>query len=189
MSTPHFLQGVFPFAGTGLATPAPLHPSLRYVVPSGLTAQPLYFRGGNSSDELVHVALTCDGRTMRLFPMGARGAVNIPLHELLTRLDEVPAGRLWIHCGSGYRSGVAASLLERAGKDPVHNFMSYGDDKCLDRFTKGQVARMSAAWQLFRAPGAGASIAPGRHPREPGWPSRCWCACPICRCRRADGSR
>jgi len=43
-----------------------------------------------------------------------------------------------------------------AGKDPVHNFMSYGDDKCLDRFTKGQVARMSAAWQLFRAPGAGA---------------------------------
>jgi rhodanese-related sulfurtransferase len=48
------------------------------------------------------------------------GAVNIPLHELLTRMDEVPAGRLWVHCGSGYRSGVAASLLERAGKDPVH---------------------------------------------------------------------
>ena len=41
-----------------------------------------------------------------------------------------------------------------AGKDPVHNFMSYGDDKCLDRFTKGRVARMSTAWQLFRAPGA-----------------------------------
>ncbi|MFI7484166.1 rhodanese-like domain-containing protein [Kocuria sp. M1R5S2] len=48
------------------------------------------------------------------------GAVNIPLHELITRMDEVPAGRLWVHCGSGYRSGVAASLLERAGKDPVH---------------------------------------------------------------------
>lgn len=47
------------------------------------------------------------------------GAVNIPLHELLTRLDEVPAGRLWVHCGSGYRSGVAASLLERAGHDVV----------------------------------------------------------------------
>lgn len=42
------------------------------------------------------------------------------------------------------------------GKDPVHNFMSYGDDKCLDRFTKGQVKRMTAAWQAFRAPGAGA---------------------------------
>ncbi|GEO97097.1 MBL fold metallo-hydrolase [Kocuria turfanensis] len=48
------------------------------------------------------------------------GAVNIPLHELLPRMDEVPAGKLWVHCGSGYRSGVAASLLERAGKDPVH---------------------------------------------------------------------
>lgn len=48
------------------------------------------------------------------------GAVHIPLHELITRMDEVPAGKLWVHCGSGYRSGVAASLLERAGKDPVH---------------------------------------------------------------------
>ncbi|MGQ1839055.1 MBL fold metallo-hydrolase [Kocuria turfanensis] len=48
------------------------------------------------------------------------GAVNIPLHELLTRMDELPTGRLWVHCGSGYRSGVAASLLERAGRDAVH---------------------------------------------------------------------
>ena len=48
------------------------------------------------------------------------GAVNIPLHELVTRMDEVPAGRVWVHCGSGYRSGVAASLLERAGRDAVH---------------------------------------------------------------------
>ncbi|WP_427005355.1 MBL fold metallo-hydrolase [Pseudarthrobacter sp. H2] len=48
------------------------------------------------------------------------GAVNVPLHELLLRLDEVPAGRLWIHCGSGYRSGIAASLLQRAGRDVVH---------------------------------------------------------------------
>jgi len=41
-----------------------------------------------------------------------------------------------------------------AGKDPVHNFMSYGDDKCLSRFSKGQVARMSALWQEYRAPGS-----------------------------------
>ena len=47
------------------------------------------------------------------------GAVNIPLHELLNRMDEVPDGRVWVHCGSGYRSGVAASLLERAGRQVV----------------------------------------------------------------------
>jgi glyoxylase-like metal-dependent hydrolase (beta-lactamase superfamily II)/rhodanese-related sulfurtransferase len=48
------------------------------------------------------------------------GSVNIPIHELLSRLDEVPAGRLWVHCGSGYRAGVAASLLDRAGYGVVH---------------------------------------------------------------------
>ena len=48
------------------------------------------------------------------------GAVNIPLHELLGRLGEVPAGRLWVHCGSGYRAGIASSLLQRAGRDVVH---------------------------------------------------------------------
>ncbi|MBT2530916.1 MBL fold metallo-hydrolase [Arthrobacter sp. ISL-48] len=48
------------------------------------------------------------------------GAVNVPLHELLFRMDEVPAGKVWVHCASGYRSGVAASLLHRAGRDVVH---------------------------------------------------------------------
>ncbi|MES2094410.1 MAG: MBL fold metallo-hydrolase [Actinomycetota bacterium] len=48
------------------------------------------------------------------------GAVNIPLHELLARMGEIPAGRLWVHCGSGYRAGIASSLLHRGGKTPVH---------------------------------------------------------------------
>jgi hydroxyacylglutathione hydrolase len=47
------------------------------------------------------------------------GAVNVPLHELLSRMAEVPAGKLWVHCATGYRAGVAASLLQRAGKDVV----------------------------------------------------------------------
>ena len=46
--------------------------------------------------------------------------MNVPLHELLLRLDEVPAGRVWVHCATGYRAGVAASLLQRAGRDVVH---------------------------------------------------------------------
>jgi glyoxylase-like metal-dependent hydrolase (beta-lactamase superfamily II)/rhodanese-related sulfurtransferase len=43
------------------------------------------------------------------------GAHNVPLHELLTHLHHVPAGELWVHCTSGYRAAIAASLLERAG--------------------------------------------------------------------------
>lgn len=39
------------------------------------------------------------------------GALHIPLHELPARLDEVPAGEVWIHCGAGYRASIAASLL------------------------------------------------------------------------------
>ena len=48
-----------------------------------------------------------------------RGAINLGLHELLDRLDEVPDGELFVHCASGYRAGIAASLLDRAGHDVV----------------------------------------------------------------------
>ncbi len=47
------------------------------------------------------------------------GAVNIPLHELPHRLDEVPAGEVWVHCASGYRSSIAASLLDRIDRHVV----------------------------------------------------------------------
>lgn len=47
------------------------------------------------------------------------GAVNIPLHELPRRLGEVGAGQIWVHCQSGYRASVAASLLDAAGRDVV----------------------------------------------------------------------
>jgi hypothetical protein len=36
------------------------------------------------------------------------------------------------------------------GTDPVHNFMSYGDDPCLDAFTRGQSRRMTVWWYVFR---------------------------------------
>lgn len=47
------------------------------------------------------------------------GSVHIPMHALLTRLDEVPSGQLWVHCASGFRASIAASLLERGGHDVV----------------------------------------------------------------------
>ena len=47
------------------------------------------------------------------------GAVHVPLPDLDQRLAEVPAGPLWVHCASGFRASIAASLLARAGRDVV----------------------------------------------------------------------
>jgi hydroxyacylglutathione hydrolase len=47
------------------------------------------------------------------------GAVNVPIHELPQRLDDVPAGEVWVHCAGGYRASVAASFLSAAGRNLV----------------------------------------------------------------------
>lgn len=47
------------------------------------------------------------------------GAVHVPLPDLPKRLADVPAGTVWVHCGSGYRASAAASLLANAGRDVV----------------------------------------------------------------------
>ncbi|MFG1813532.1 rhodanese-like domain-containing protein [Kribbella sp. NPDC049174] len=47
------------------------------------------------------------------------GSVNVPLHELVARLDDVPAGELWIHCAHGYRASIAASILAAAKRHLV----------------------------------------------------------------------
>jgi len=52
------------------------------------------------------------------------GAVHIPLHDLEARLDEIPDGEVWVHCASGYRAAIAASLLDRAG----HPLIAIDDD-------------------------------------------------------------
>ena len=48
-----------------------------------------------------------------------RGSQHIPLHELAERLDEVPQGEVWVYCGSGYRASIAASVLDRPGRQVV----------------------------------------------------------------------
>jgi rhodanese-related sulfurtransferase len=47
------------------------------------------------------------------------GAVNIPIHELLDRLGEVPPGEVWVHCAAGYRASIAASVLAASGRSLV----------------------------------------------------------------------
>ena len=48
------------------------------------------------------------------------GSEHVPIHELPDRLDEVPDGEVWVYCGSGYRAGIAASMLDVAGRTVVH---------------------------------------------------------------------
>jgi hydroxyacylglutathione hydrolase len=47
------------------------------------------------------------------------GAVHIPLHELPGRAAELPPGEVWVHCESGYRSVLAASILAARGRRVV----------------------------------------------------------------------
>jgi len=42
-------------------------------------------------------------------------SINIPLQELVERFSEIPPGKpILVHCGSGYRSATAVSILKRA---------------------------------------------------------------------------
>ena len=50
------------------------------------------------------------------------GAVNLPLGRLAERLDELPrGGTVVVHCQSGARAGVAASLLAARGFGDVRH--------------------------------------------------------------------
>ena len=48
------------------------------------------------------------------------GAVHIPFWELERRSGELPAGEAWVHCASGFRASIAASLLDRTDRRVVH---------------------------------------------------------------------
>jgi hydroxyacylglutathione hydrolase len=96
-----------------------------------------------------------DVRTPAEWEAGAApGAQWIPLPGLPERIAEVPPGPLAVMCGSGYRSSIAASLLERAGRRDVVNvkggWSAYSQRKCAepdaqDLFCRDLFDRMPAA--------------------------------------------
>lgn len=47
------------------------------------------------------------------------GSFHVPLDELSDHLGDLPTGPLWVHCASGFRASIAASILARAGLDVV----------------------------------------------------------------------
>ena len=87
-STPRFLQGPFEFEGNGLDKPSLIDESLRYVVPPGAVTQPVYFRGGNSSKQMITVVLFRDGQPMRYFPIAAKGATHVALRVVEDLLSD-----------------------------------------------------------------------------------------------------
>ena len=50
------------------------------------------------------------------------GAAHVPIQSVPAQAAELAAGgrKLYVHCASGYRAGIAASLLQAAGADVVH---------------------------------------------------------------------
>ena len=64
------------------------------------------------------------------------GSVGIPLNHLVERTQELPSDRqILVHCAGGYRSSIAASLLQRHGFAQV-----------------GEIAGGIAAWDAAQLP-------------------------------------
>jgi hypothetical protein len=109
-STPRFLQGVFAFEGRGIDHPFPIGGALSYTVPDGVTAQPVYFRGGNTTAELVYLVLKRDGQPMRYFPIGAKADVHVPLRII----EDLGSGTvLELHLAAP--GGVAGAVIVDLG--------------------------------------------------------------------------
>jgi glyoxylase-like metal-dependent hydrolase (beta-lactamase superfamily II)/rhodanese-related sulfurtransferase len=63
--------------------------------------------------------LVLDVRTRREWEsLHIAASTNVPLSELQARTDDLPRHRrIFVHCAGGYRSSIAASLLQAAGFD------------------------------------------------------------------------
>jgi phage shock protein E len=69
-------------------------------------------------------AVFVDVRSRSEFESGhVPGAKNIPLDELMGRMDELDGvgGPLVLYCRSGNRSGMALHILKEAGWDNLYN--------------------------------------------------------------------
>jgi len=71
--------------------------------------------------ELAAGARLIDVRTSGEYANGAiPGSVNLPLDELRERQQELPVGRLIMHCKVGQRGHTATRLLAQLGRDAAN---------------------------------------------------------------------
>jgi hydroxyacylglutathione hydrolase len=72
------------------------------------------------------------------------GSLSIPLNHLTENFEKLPKGRrLLVYCAGGYRSSIAASLLQRGGFDSV-----------------GEIAGGIAGWEAAKLPVQGGQVVP-----------------------------
>jgi len=110
LEKPTFIQGLFAFRGCGLASPTFLQPHATYLVPPDKRAQTIYFRAGNAAGEMIYLVLRRNGQTMRYFPVGARGAIHVPLAVVE---DLPPESRIEILVAAP--EGLESSVVVDAG--------------------------------------------------------------------------
>jgi hypothetical protein len=105
-----FVQGIFAFQGCGLETPVSLEPKASYQVPPDKRAHLIYCRIGNPTAEFLYLTLHHDGKSMRLFPCGAKSGIHVPhaisddilpdtVIELMIAAPEGLAGKVMIDLG------------------------------------------------------------------------------------------
>ena len=104
------LQNVTGFLSSGMGSLA-FNPEL-VMTTTRITAKNLAERLGEPDPPIV-----VDVRAQTEWKAGhIEGSINIPLQELNDRLDDLPQdGEIALQCLGGYRSSVAASILQRAG--------------------------------------------------------------------------
>jgi hypothetical protein len=84
----------------------PLRPVATYKVPFDKRAQLIYLRAGNSTPDMIYVSLNRGGHPIRYFPVGAKGAIHVPL-SIVEDMD--PESELELCVGAS--EGVDGAVL------------------------------------------------------------------------------
>jgi NADPH-dependent 2,4-dienoyl-CoA reductase/sulfur reductase-like enzyme/peroxiredoxin family protein/TusA-related sulfurtransferase/rhodanese-related sulfurtransferase len=83
-------------------------------------------------EELMKSGIFLDVRSQDVVGMGGvPGAMNIPLHDLRDRMDELPSGvPIYTYCNVGQESYIATRMLRQHGFDARNMSGGYGMYKC-----------------------------------------------------------